>query len=218
MSIAHEYMDAPDAGLGELVIEGIELNQTEQRVVDLLGSGFSQQIVASTLGLSSSRISQIVARDEVKALVSAKRAAKLQEASDRDTLADEIEDKLLLKIHKSVDRVHDPMQMVKMYSVINGAKRRTSGSEHQGTAIANQTIVNLSLPAALVNKYTTDASSQVTHVGDKALMTLPSDQLKEAHNGIQEQLKNERESAERIEEQRLLETSAKGHNLGPEDI
>lgn len=152
------------------------LSLVERRALELLGNGHSQEIVASTLGVTPGRITQYLSQDWYAAEVSKLKYAALRAHTDADKKVDRITDKILDKIEKSLPLMHKTGELIKAFQVLNGAKRRGAPSDTTVNLISN-TVVNLTLPTAVVNKYKTNSNAQVIEVNDKPFLTAPSNML-----------------------------------------
>lgn len=152
------------------------LSVVEARALELLGQGHPQEVVASTLGVSPSRVTQYMSNEWFASEVAKLRYNSLSAHTEADKKVDRIADKILDKIEKSLPLMHKTGELIKAFQVLNGAKRRGAPTETTSTLI-NATIINLALPAAIVNKYKTNAQSQVIEVNDKPFVTAPSNML-----------------------------------------
>lgn len=148
---------------------------TESRALSLLGSGITPEVVAASLGISVSRISQLLSEENFAAQVAELRFQNLQKHNVRDSEYDSLEDKLLEKLKDCIPLMHRPMEILKAIQVINAAKRR--GASAPESIIEKQTIVQLTLPIQIVNKFKTDINGQVTQVEDRPLVTIQSGTL-----------------------------------------
>lgn len=180
------------------------LSPIEARALELLGDGHPQGVVASTLGVSPGRITQYLANEHFSAEVSKLKYVALQSHTNADKKVDRIADKILDKIEKNLPLMHKTGELIKAFQILNSAKRRGAPTDGTSTLI-NATIVNLTLPAAIVNKYKTDSQSQVIEVNDKPFLTAPSHMLPalsaEAINTAQvEQIERVNNAAETIRE------------------
>ena len=147
----------------------------EDKAISLLGSGISAESVAAALGVSPSRISQLLADPAKAAIVANLRYENLQSHNKRDSAYDSLEDKLLDKLNNSISLLVRPDQILKAISIINGAKRR--GQSAPDTATTTNNIVNLTLPASIAAKFITNGSNQVIRAGDQDLVTMQSGNL-----------------------------------------
>lgn len=155
---------------------------TESRALQLLGSGIPPETVAATLGVSPSRISQLLSEPEFAAKVAELRFSSLQKHNERDNKYDEIEDKLIERMRDCLPLMMRPMEILKAIQVINSAKRR--GASAPDAITAQQTIISLTIPVQVIQKFQTTQNKQVTHAGEQELLTMQSSTLlKEIKNG-----------------------------------
>jgi len=147
----------------------------EERAVSLLGSGINAESVASALGVTPARISQLLAEKHIADRVSALRYTNLQAHNKRDGEYDNLEDLLLVKLKKSMPLMVRPDQILKAIQVVNGAKRR--GQTAPDTSTTTNNVVNLMLPEVIAAKFITNMNNQVTKAGEQELLTMPSGNL-----------------------------------------
>lgn len=150
-------------------------SSVEDRALQLLGAGISSSQVASAIGVSESRISQLLADDIFAGKVSELRYKSLTEHNLRDNKYDKLEDMLIEKLEKSAPLMIRPETILKAITVVNGAKRR--GQSHTNTVTDKQNIVQLILPTKVTQKFTTNINNQVIRAGEQELMTMPSTAL-----------------------------------------
>ena len=148
---------------------------TEERALKLLGTGVSAEQVAAALGVTPARISQLLADENFASQVAELKYTNLLSHSERDSQADAIEDKLLDKIEHLLPLMMRPMEAIKAYQVINGAKRR--GSQGLAGANATQTVVQIAVPVQITQKFVTSPQNQVIQAGDQELLTIQSGSL-----------------------------------------
>lgn len=130
--------------------------------LELLGSGISPVVVATTLGITESAVSQWLAQKEFAEQVTARRFSSLQKHASRDAKWDEIEDKLLQKMDDLIPFMYKPMEVFRALQLANAAKRR-GPSAPENTHIAN-TVVNLSIPVQILQRFTKNSDNQVIEV------------------------------------------------------
>lgn len=147
-------------------------NANENRALTLLGSGLGPEVVAQATGVSVSRISQLLSVPEFAAQVSELRFKSLQKHNERDNAYDTMEDTLLGKLKDLLPFMQRPMEVLKAISVINAAKRRGATAPHQENA--HTTVVNVVLPAAIIQRFTTNVHNQVITAGTQELLTIQS--------------------------------------------
>jgi len=150
-------------------------SSVEERAMSLLGAGIKQEAVASALGVSPSRITQLLSDETFAAGVSKLRYDALQSHSIRDSKYDSLEDRLLVKLENSLPLMMKPESILKALSVVNGAKRRGLDSPEAAGGVTN--IVNLMLPAVIAEKFTVNIDNQVTKAGTQDLHTMSSGNL-----------------------------------------
>lgn len=174
------------------------MNTIEDRALLLLGSGVSSVQTAHALGVSESRISQLLSTEQFTKELVELRFQNLQKHSARDATADSIEDSLLEKLKELVPMMYNPMQVIRAYAVINAAKRR--GAVAPETSTQHQTIVNINMPTVIKNRYiTTNINGQVVKAGDQDLNTIQPATLL-----AQVQVKHEKNERLRIPESKKI--------------
>ena len=150
---------------------------TESRALSLLGQGLGPETVSSAVGVSISRISQLLSDPVFAEQVAELRFKNLAKHNERDNKYDSLEDHLLVRMQDLLPLMIRPMEILKAISVINAAKRR--GSSSQEAIHGTKTVVQLSLPSNIVNIFTAqnlqlNVNNQVVKVGDKDLITIPA--------------------------------------------
>jgi hypothetical protein len=135
---------------------------TEERALSLLGSGIAPETVAASLGITPSRISQMLSDENFAARVAEMRYQNLAKHNERDSAYDSLEDDLLERLKDCLPLMHRPMEILKAIQVINAAKRR--GSSTPESIIEKQSIIQLTIPIQIVNKFQTNAQGQVTSI------------------------------------------------------
>ncbi len=147
----------------------------EDRALSLLGSGASPESVATALGVTASRISQLLSNEAFAEQVAALRYKNLQQYNERDESYNNIEDALITKLRASLPLLMRPRDILGAIKVINGATRRGQAAPEQVTDRAN--IVTLLMPTQIVNKFTTNITNQVVSAGEQDLTTMQSGTL-----------------------------------------
>lgn len=149
----------------------------ESKALDLLGRNFPPEVVANTVGLSASRISQLLSQEEFAKEVVERKYRALAAQTSRDTKADELEDLLLEKLKNSLSMVFDPMKIARLYQVVNAAKRRGIDSSEQMSGMNKSTVVQLNIPTQVFQQFTTNIHNQVIQAGSQQLLTIQSSKL-----------------------------------------
>ena len=144
---------------------------TEDRALALLGSGIAPETVAASLGVSASRISQLLSDEGFAARVAELRYQNLAKHNQRDSSYDELEDTLLERMRDCIPMMHRPMEILKAISVINAAKRR--GQSTPESIIEKQSIIQLTVPVQIINYYTIRLI-RFTHKGETKWKCTPT--------------------------------------------
>jgi len=147
-------------------------NATEERALALLGKGFNPEIVASSVGISVSRISQLLSDANFASQVSELRFKNLSKHSDRDEKYDKIEDVLIKRMEDCLPLMFKPMEVLRALTQINAVKRK--GVSDPSSITNQQEVVQLILPTAIINSFTMNIHNQVVKVGEKNLITIQS--------------------------------------------
>lgn len=145
---------------------------SESRALILLGSGLGPEAVATAVGITVSRISQLLSDAEFAAEVSELRFKNLQKHNERDSNYDDIEDKLIKQLSDVLPLMMRPMEILKAIQVINAAKRR--GHSAPESITNTQTVVNIVLPTSMVRQFEVNANNQVIKAGSQELLTMQS--------------------------------------------
>jgi len=164
-------------------------SSTEERALKLLGQGLGPEIVASAVGVSVSRISQLLSDENFAAEVAELRFENLSAHSERDAKYDKIEAILQDKFEDLIPFMLKPHEVLKAIQVINAAKRRGSSAPEQITN--QQTVVQLVMPTQIFQNFTqvnssnapvramieTNLNNQVIRAGDTELVTIQSSNM-----------------------------------------
>jgi hypothetical protein len=157
-------------------ISNLVLSNTEQRALNLLGQGIEPSIVASAVGVSESRISQLISDPHFAARVAELRYVELEKHSARDASYDSIEDTLIEKLRNCIPYMLKPMEILASIRVINQAKRRSAGIPAQ--VQAKSEVINLIMPVQIIQQYRVNGNNQVIQAGQQELITIQSAGMK----------------------------------------
>src|SRR5580658_6449243 len=146
------------------------IGTTEARALELLGLGTSPTHVAAALGVSEGRISQLLSTEEFASRVAEARYKNLLNTTTRDNVADRIEDKILAKLDSAVDMAFQPLVLAKLYQIVNSAKRR--GQINPEQSAAGKTVVNIDMPARILQQFNVNINNQVVSAGERDLNTI----------------------------------------------
>jgi hypothetical protein len=152
---------------------------TEERALTLLGQGINPEMVASAVGVSISRISQLLSDSEFAAKVSELRFQSLAKHNERDNKYDQMEAQLQDKLSDLIPYMMKPIEVLRAIQIINGAKRR--GSSAPESITQQNTIVQLTMPVKIVNNFSqniqTNIHNQVVKAGEQELVTIQSGRM-----------------------------------------
>lgn len=147
----------------------------EDRALALLGAGIAAESVASALGVTPGRISQLLSEQAFSDKVSTLRYENLQKHNTRDATYDSLEDTLLGKLESALPLMLKPSDILRAVQTINSAKRRGQSAPDQ--VVNQQNIVNLILPAVITQKFAVNIDNQVIRAGQQELHTMPASSL-----------------------------------------
>ncbi len=181
---------------------------SEMRAMQLLGSGLGPSAVALAVGVTESRISQLMSQEDFRESVSKLRFESLNKHNEMDVKYDVMEDKLLKKLEEQLPLMQKPMEILRTLQVINAAKRRGQSAPEQLTQ-QNQ-VVSILMPTSITQKFTTNINNQVILAGDQTLETIQSNTLLRSaktkmeglHNALPGQVFETTERAESISDPR----------------
>ena len=153
----------------------------EQRALELLGQGIAASVVASAVGVTEGRVSQLLADEEFARKVAELRFAHLTAQTQLDVKADKLEDRLLNKIEKTLDSLYKPGELLNAYRILNSAKRK-GAMVPVDSATQQGRVVSITIPTVIQNKFVTSSINQVVQVMDmegneKSLVTASSGSL-----------------------------------------
>ena len=140
------------------------------RALALLGQGLPAVQVAAAVGCTESYISQLISQPEFAASLASLRYEALQSATARDSKYDAIEDRLLAQLDRSVAMLVKPMEITRVLSIINAAKRRGCAAPIDATTQPS-TQVTLILSQHSVKNFTVNTNNQVVSSGTQNLIT-----------------------------------------------
>ena len=170
----------------------------EARIISLLAKNVTVSVIADIVGVTPGYVSQIAA-DNVER-IGAIKYDRLVEETNRDDRINSLEDKAIGVVEGKLKMIEEnpfllknPMDAVRMLTMVNGLKRRGAKEDNNGVNNnGSNTIVNIVLPMHIVNKYNNaisgntinsdsvviDANNNVRVAGEQELVTMPSGTLK----------------------------------------
>ena len=154
-------------------------NVSKDRIKQLLGNGLSNEVVASTIGVHPSYITQLMSDEEFNREVIELRTKTLTSHTIRDRSLDAIEDKLINAIADRVDdhSIYKPSDLLHAFRIVNGAKRR--GVDVAQSTVINNHVVNLALRQQTVLSFKTNSVNEVVEVEGQTMVTMQASSLLE---------------------------------------
>lgn len=148
-----------------------------KQIQELLGTGLSNEIVASAVGCDPSYISQLLSDEVFAARVTLLRTEALTANTTRDRNIDGIEDALISKLEQMVEDslIYKPNDVLRAFAVINNAKRR--GVSAAESLVINHTVVKLQIPQHVVKEFIQNAQGEIVEVEGQTLVTMPAHML-----------------------------------------
>lgn len=198
-----------------------QMNATQERALALLGSGYPAPVVASSVGVSESYISQLMSLDWFSLQVQELKFLNLKKHTELDDAYDDLEEKLLKKLDKLVPLLIKPMDVTRVLQTVNSAKRRGAGSSEVGHITQN--IVQLSLPPAIMQRFIKNANNQIVEVQDgtgqqNSLVTTSSGSLERLSREIREADELSESIRGNILEQTRNSNSGQEKTISPEEL
>lgn len=150
---------------------------TRERALSLLGQGVGPEMVASALGVTPSAISQYLSQEDFLQEVAVLRYEALSKHNTRDSKYDDLEDLLLEKLENVIPFLIRPLEISRILTQINSAKRRGSSAPAEISSQAQ--VINLILPTQIIKQFTVNSANQVIRAGDQDLLTVQSGKMSE---------------------------------------
>lgn len=155
--------------------ELVRWSSTEQRAIKLLAAGLQNSQAAAALGVTESRVSQMLAEENFAAEVAAAKFLAMEKRTTRDAAYDELEDTLLEKVKLASQFESRLPVLVKALQIINAARRSMTSGPAAGNL--QQTVVNITIPQVAASMFTTNSNNQVISAGEQQLLTIQSGAL-----------------------------------------
>ena len=148
---------------------------TKERALALLGQGVDPSMVASAIGVTPSAISQYLSEPEFLQEVARLRYEALSKHNSRDSKYDALEDRLLEKLEDVIPFLIRPLEISRILTQINAAKRRGSSAPSEISSQAQ--VINLILPTQIIQQFTVNVNNQVIKAGSQDLLTVQSGRM-----------------------------------------
>lgn len=147
----------------------------KERIIEMLGQGLSATQVASAVGCDDSYISQLISDEDVSRQIQELRAENFSKYVEQDKFLDDAEARALEKVSSLVGFISKPAEAVRVFGILNAAKRRTVDQVNQQQAVAQT--VSLDLPAAARVRFTLTHDKQVIEIEGRSMTTMPAKNL-----------------------------------------
>lgn len=146
-----------------------------ERIIEMLGKGIPAVQVASAVGCDDSYISQLLSDEAVATRVQELKAANFSAYIEQDQKVDDAEAAALQKVSDLLPYITRPAEAVRVFAVLNAAKRRTQETANQAQAVAQT--VQLDLPEAVRVRLTVTHDKQVIEIEGRSMTTMPAKSL-----------------------------------------
>lgn len=150
-------------------------SDTREKAMMYLTRGVKAEQCAEALGVSPSLISQLMQEEDFAQKLAAAKFSLSHKHIRHDDQLDDTEAKLIERARELLPMITRPLELIRAASMINGMKRRGAGSVDDKSA--NPVVVNLSLPVAIMSRFTLNAHNQVIAAGDQELVTIQSNKV-----------------------------------------
>lgn len=142
------------------------------QIISLLGSGVSQTVAASAVGVSDGYVSQLLKEEGVLQEIALKRASLVKDAIEMDNSIERAEKRALEKVISMIPMARSLGEVAKTFQILNGARKKSEGNIlPEAEAVQHVTIV---LPAAANIMIEMNSQQQIVGVSGKSIAPLPS--------------------------------------------
>lgn len=149
------------------------------RIATLLASNLKPSQVASIVGLSPARISQLLQQEEFKTLVASKQAMSLQDADEEEAVTTKYSAVEHLLLNQMMDLIpisemKDVTQALRVVAERQEKAKTRIAPIYQGNIVNNQAIIQLSLPNHAIPEILMSSTKEVIAIGALELAPLSS--------------------------------------------
>lgn len=141
---------------------------TKDHALQLLSQGLQPSVVAATLGVQDSYISQLMSDEDFAAQVEAARVKTSEEDCSYDKKLDKAEEVFLERIEEK-SRIANLQQSMQAFKILNSAKRRRDRGVVQNVQNAG-TIVNITMPTILAPRFVTNSQNEIVEVEGQTMI------------------------------------------------
>lgn len=190
-------------------------------ILSLAEAGVPNKDIALRARVSESYVSQVLSEESYRRKVIESKLAVLDERTRRDAKYDELEDKLIEKMNKSVSMLSKPRDIMNALIAINKAERRGASSAEiaEFARESDSTVVVLDIPERASIRVTKSRTGEVVAINDRNLITMDSRKVLEEIKDNVTKLPNHSstvsfDDAESSEEGSEYFTSSELHGVG----
>lgn len=144
------------------------------QVISYLKNGVSPIEISRALGITPGAVTQLMQSPEVSEVVNKIQAEQQARSAALDKRYDALEEKLLTQLEKTVPILMRPMEITKVLSQINAAKRRGAVS---AISSGPAQVLQLNIPISLQSRFIVNAANQVVQAGEQTLVTMQSSNI-----------------------------------------
>lgn len=137
--------------------------------LSLLSQGLQPSVVAATVGVEESYISQLMSNEDFAVELESRRVKQSEQDIQYDQKLDTTEAEFLERISDKV-RQANFQQSMQAFKVLNAAKRRKDRSQaisQAGTGV----VVNINLPSSIIPTYVMNQQSEIIEVNGKTMIS-----------------------------------------------
>jgi len=150
---------------------------TRQNALQLLSQGVAPSQAAAALGVSESQISQYLQDEDFSAALQAQRASATAEDLAYDEKLDRVEEEFLGRIEQKA-AFANLQQSLQAFKILNTAKRRKD-SRIAPQSTGSGTVVNITIPIAVIPQYVTNSKNEIVEVEGKTMVSANPKRLEE---------------------------------------
>ena len=145
-----------------------------EQIKSLLGRGIPAAQVADAVGCDASYVSQLLSDPDFEQEVAVLRADHAVKFVEHDAKLDELEELALKRVATLLPFATKLSEAAKVFSLLNGAKRRSEAANVQS---APAQTVTIELPAAASVKVVVSTEKQVVEIEGRSMTTMPAKTL-----------------------------------------
>lgn len=149
---------------------------TRDRIISYLGKGIQHSVVASSCGVTTSYISQLLELPEVREAIALARAGELESALEADSSIERVEKAALRMVEQKLPFVKNASEAAAIFAKLNGAKRKATATDQASDSMAVDQ-VTITIPRGASIHFKLNETNQVIEVEGRTMAPLPSRSL-----------------------------------------